>query len=98
MQEIIDDVVDCEWQEVTATWEDLGGRAGGWDAQLVLSVYDADSKDGVKRELIGRTELSLNELAAGGRHDLVNPAKTSKSGYTNSGVLEISGVRRMGLL
>jgi hypothetical protein len=57
--------------------------AGDLDRALVIDVFDWDSNSA--HDLIGSCQITARELVAGATFKLVNPAKKSKKGYTDSG-------------
>merc|ERR1712137_1368213 len=76
----------------TPTWEPIALTehiCGGYEAPLVLRVFDYDA-DGT-HDFVGEARTTLREIvSAAPRFTLINPGLKGKGGYKNSGIVEVA--------
>ncbi|KAN0041520.1 hypothetical protein ACTFIV_004061 [Dictyostelium citrinum] len=78
------------WPEVRMALEEFNG--GDMFRELLIEVYDYDSVGA--HDLIGITRTTTDAILRGvNQYPLINPKKTSKSGYKNSGILKFYEAR-----
>eukprot|EP00002_Diphylleia_rotans_P021306 TRINITY_DN414_c0_g1_i2.p1 TRINITY_DN414_c0_g1~~TRINITY_DN414_c0_g1_i2.p1 ORF type:complete len:454 (-),score=90.44 TRINITY_DN414_c0_g1_i2:226-1587(-) len=79
------------WKPFTLTMSELCN--GQTDRFIKIDCYDWDSD--TSQDYIGSCEVRVSQLLAGATFPLINPKKTSKSSYSNSGVLILANVEQI---
>lgn len=77
------DTLNPKWQPLSIPVRTL--CRGDYNANFRIECFDWDKNE--KHDLIGECYTNLNQLKDGKPLPLINPKKTSKKGYQNSGLL-----------